>query len=106
ERKGLRAGLTNVRVVSIEAAYFMEYLLPRKSVVALHVYFPDPWPKRKHRAKRLINCRFVELSERALQPEGAVHLRTDDAEYFAQMRQVFGTRPAFTAIETPPEISE
>src|SRR5580765_2975428 len=55
DRKGRRAGLTNLRGVRIESAYFVEYLLPAHSVSAVHVYFPDPWPKRKHWKKRLIN---------------------------------------------------
>src|SRR4051794_9840264 len=55
ERKAVRAGLHNLRVMRIEASYFMEYLLPEKSVSSLHVYFPDPWPKRKHWKNRLVN---------------------------------------------------
>src|SRR5437016_9639882 len=43
DRKGRRAGLTNVRGVRIESSYFLEYLLPPNSAVALHIYFPDPW---------------------------------------------------------------
>ena len=58
DRKGRRAGLTNLRGVRIESSYFLEYLLPPGSAVALHIYFPDPWPKRKHRRHRLINERF------------------------------------------------
>src|SRR6266403_3765050 len=57
DRKGQRAGLTNLRGVRIESSYFLEYLLPPHSVAALHIYFPDPWPKRKHRRHRLINDR-------------------------------------------------
>src|SRR6059058_3143531 len=58
-RKGLRAGLTNLRGLRIESAYLVEYLLAPGSVSALHIYFPDPWPKRKHRKNRLINDRFT-----------------------------------------------
>src|ERR1700689_5486180 len=46
DRKGCRAGLTNLRGLRIESAYFLEYLLPRESPATLHIYFPDPWPKR------------------------------------------------------------
>src|ERR1700689_4801384 len=46
DRKGRRAGLTNLRGLRIESAYFLEYLLPRESPATLHIYFPDPWPKR------------------------------------------------------------
>jgi tRNA (guanine-N7-)-methyltransferase len=106
DRKGRRAGLANMRGVRIEASYFLEYLLPKKSVTALHVYFPDPWPKRKHRKHRLINERFPELAREVLVPGGAVYLRTDDADYFAQMKAVFAACPAFAQIPTPPSLSE
>ena len=102
ERKSNRAGLNNVRLLRIEASYFLEYLLPQKSVIALHVYFPDPWPKRKHRRKRLVNEAFADVCRRALAPGGAVFLRTDDPDYFAQMRSVFN---GFTSIDTPPELA-
>ena len=65
DRKGRRAGLTNLRAVRIEASYFLEYLLPRQAAVALHVYFPDPWPKHKHRRHRLIGERFPALAQQA-----------------------------------------
>jgi tRNA (guanine-N7-)-methyltransferase len=106
DRKGRRMGLANVRGVRIEASYFLEYLLPKKTVTALHVYFPDPWPKRKHRPRRLINERFPQLARAALVPGGAVYLRTDDADYFAQMQAVFAASPAFAPIPTPQELSE
>ncbi|MBI2929620.1 MAG: tRNA (guanosine(46)-N7)-methyltransferase TrmB [Verrucomicrobia bacterium] len=104
DRKAQRAGLTNVRLLSIEAAYFLEYLLPPKSIAALHVYFPDPWPKRRHRPKRLVNARFTELAKRALLPRGLVHLRTDDADYFAQMSAAFRGDSAFETVEPPAEL--
>jgi tRNA (guanine-N7-)-methyltransferase len=105
-RKGLRAGLTNLRGLRIESAYFLEYLLPPKSVTALHVYFPDPWPKRKHWKNRLINERFPELARRILAPGGSVYLRTDHAEYFEQMTAVFRGAAAFCPVEMPAELSE
>lgn len=105
DRKARRAGLVNLLCLRIESAYFLEYLLPRESVAALHIYFPDPWPKRKHRKNRLINARFTELALQALTPKGLVFLRTDDEDYFRQMVEVFGANPAFRALETPEEIS-
>jgi tRNA (guanine-N7-)-methyltransferase len=106
DRKGQRAGLANVRGVRIEASYFLEYLLPGRSITALHVYFPDPWPKRKHHKHRLINERFPELARAALAPGGTVYLRTDDAQYFAQMKAVFEACPAFSQIPTPQSLLE
>ena len=105
DRKGRRAGLTNLRGVRIESSYFLEYQLPPHSAVALHIYFPDPWPKRKHRRHRLINERFPALARQALMPGGVVYLRTDDGNYFEQMTAVFAAAPAFHPVETPAELS-
>ena len=101
DRKAQRARLANLRLIRIEAGYFLQYLLPPASIRALHVYFPDPWPKRKHRKHRLVNARFPELAARALEPGGSVHLRTDDANYFAQMEEVFAGDQCFTRVPTP-----
>lgn len=105
EKKGLRAGLTNLRLIRIEASYFLEFLLPQKSVDSLHVYFPDPWPKRKHHKNRLVNERFTGLVQRVLLPNGIIYLRTDDADYFSQMTRVFNANSAFEKFETSPAIS-
>lgn len=106
DRKGRQAGLSNLRGVRIESAYFLQYLLPVHSVSALHIYFPDPWPKRKHRRHRLINDRFVQLTQAALVPAGMVFVRTDDADYFEQMVNVFGASPGFSREETPQALAD
>jgi len=105
DRKGRRAGLANLRGVRIESGYFLEYLVPPKSATALHIYFPDPWPKRKHLKNRFINERFTEIAQRVLQPKGIVYLRTDHADYFEQMESVFAAAKDFRPIETPNELS-
>lgn len=105
DRKAQRAGLSNLRLMRIEAAYFLEYLLPLHSTSALHLYFPDPWPKRKHRRNRLVNERFPELIARVLVPEGVCYLRTDDEDYFAQMLEVFAADKRFLPVETPADLS-
>jgi tRNA (guanine-N7-)-methyltransferase len=106
DRKGRRAGLANLRGVRIESSYFLQYLLPPHSASALHVYFPDPWPKKKHRRHRLINENFPALARAALVAGGAVYLRTDDTDYFQQMMDVFAARQDFQKIETPVELVE
>ncbi len=106
DRKGRRAGLTNLRGVQIESSYFLQYLLPPHSASALHVYFPDPWPKKRHHKNRLINESFPRLAQGALIAGGGVYLRTDDADYFAQMTGVFGASREFQRMETPSELAE
>jgi tRNA (guanine-N7-)-methyltransferase len=105
DRKAGRLGLENVRCVRIEASYFLEYLLPPGTAQVLHVYYPDPWPKRRHHKHRLINERFPLLAREALAAGGAVYLRTDDAAYFAQMEAVFRACPFFEETETPEELA-
>jgi len=105
DRKGRRIGLANLRLIRIEAFYLLKYLLPPASVTGLHVYFPDPWPKRKHRKNRLVNEEFVAVAARALAPGGVVWLRTDHTEYFEQMTTVFNAAPAFQPLVTPPELA-
>ena len=106
DRKGRREGLANTRGVRIESAYFLQYLLPPHSAGAVHIYFPDPWPKKKHRRHRLINQEFPMLARHALVPGGTVFLRTDDADYFQQMNEVFAEAKEFTPGETPATLAE
>lgn len=106
DRKGRRADLKNIRGVRIESSYFLQYLLPRHSASAIHVYFPDPWPKKRHHKNRLINEHFPLLAQAALAPRGAVFLRTDDAPYFAQMAEVFDAAKGFERTETPSGLAE
>lgn len=105
DKRGRRLGLTNLSLVRIEISYFLEYLLPPASADAIHVYFPDPWPKVKHARNRLINERFTALARRALKPGGVVHLRTDHTDYFAQMLAAFRADAAFTEVETPADLA-
>lgn len=105
ERKGRRLGLNNICGVRIESAYFLEFLLPQNSATALHIYFPDPWPKKKHRRFRLINERFTALAYLALQRGGTVYLRTDDVDYFQQMTEVFGADKRFQPMKTPASLA-
>jgi tRNA (guanine-N7-)-methyltransferase len=105
DRKAIRLGLENVRAVRIEAAYFLERLLPPGSADAVHIYFPDPWPKRRHHKNRLINENFPLVARQALANGGVVYLRTDDADYFKRMKEVFGACPYFAETPTPEELA-
>jgi tRNA (guanine-N7-)-methyltransferase len=106
DKKGRRAGLNNLRGVRIESSYFLQWLLPPQSVSALHIYFPDPWPKKRHHKNRLINEQFPTLARAALAHGGKIYMRTDDADYFSQMTEVFGADKHFQKIETPVELAE
>jgi tRNA (guanine-N7-)-methyltransferase len=105
-KKGLRAGLTNLALLRLEASYIVEFMIAPQSIDALHIYFPDPWPKRKHRKNRLINERFTEIAASALKANGIVYLRTDDLDYFEQMTRVFNANARFAAVATPVELSD
>ena len=101
DRKGHRAGLKNLRLLRAEAAYVLEHLLPPGLLDAIHVYFPDPWPKKRHHKNRLISEPFPPLAKRLLRDGGNVYLRTDNIEYFDQMLEVFGDAKGFQAVEPP-----
>ena len=105
DKKGRRAELTNLHLLRFEARYLLQYLLPDHAFDAVHIYFPDPWPKDKHRHHRLIGEHFPELARRILLPNGIVHLRTDDPAYFEQMQESFLPAKYFSVTETPVELA-
>ena len=94
-----RAGLTNVRMLRADAAAFVKDCLPDRSIFRLHVYFPDPWPKRKHHRRRLIQPGFLDQARRILQPGGQLLVVTDHIGYFHHIRRVLLGAEGF--IRTP-----
>lgn len=80
-----RAGLENVRVLCADAAETFRTAIPPASVFRVHVYFPDPWPKRKHHRRRLLQGDFFHRVRRALQTGGQMLIVTDHREYFEQI---------------------
>ena len=70
-------GLANVRVVAGDARCIIARLVSDASVAAYHIYFPDPWPKTRHRARRLTDPRFAAELARTLAPGGVLHLASD-----------------------------
>jgi tRNA (guanine-N7-)-methyltransferase len=85
-RKTLRVasqlGLPNVRVLRLEIDYVIRYLLAPGSVFRLHLSFPDPWPKRRHHTRRLVDEEFLAASSRALVSGGELWIKTDHTDYF------------------------
>ncbi len=77
-----KAGLTNAMMVNGDGLRVFQELIPDGSLAAVHVYFPDPWWKKRHRKRRVMNETFVAHVERALLPGGALHFWTDVEEYF------------------------
>jgi len=80
-----RHHLVNVRLVLAEADFFVRNYLPDGCLRQVHIYFPDPWPKKRHHKRRLIQSPFLRQLSRVLEPEGHIRLATDHAEYFQWM---------------------
>lgn len=76
-RKAAARGLTNVQAVAGDARCILARLVPGASVAAYHVYFPDPWPKRRHHRRRLASPELARALVRTLAPGGAVHVASD-----------------------------
>ena len=85
-------GLTNVRVAHGDALELVRRLAP-ESLDAVHVFFPDPWPKARHHKRRLIRPGNVALLSRVLRPGGVLHCATDWPHYAAEMAEVLAADP-------------
>lgn len=94
-----QAGIGNVRVLCHDAVEVLREQIPAGSLTAVHVFFPDPWPKKRHHKRRLIQPDMVELLARALRPGGMLRLATDWEDYARQMQAVLAAQPAFTPAE-------
>ena len=86
-----RWGLPNVRIVRTDAATFLRDFVPPESVNCFHIYFPDPWPKKRHHKRRFLQSANLEVLIRCLRPGGEIRIATDHADYFEQVRQVTAT---------------
>ncbi len=104
DRKGRSAGLRNLRAMRVEAAYLVRHLIPVSSLDAVHIYFPDPWPKKKHHKNRLVQADFMKTLHRSLTPGGCLHMRTDNVPYFNHMLEVMEASEGFTPVEVPAEL--
>ena len=90
-----RAGIGNLRLVEANAPEVLERLLPAGSVDELWVFFPDPWHKKKHTKRRLVQPEFAQIAAGALRDGGLLRLATDWEEYAVQMRDVLDAAPGF-----------
>ena len=106
DRKAVRSGLNNVRLVRLEAGYLVSKLIPDGSVSTYHILFPDPWPKWRHQARRLISPDFLAELHRTMTADGAVNCATDHEEYFEWIQRAFQESSRFAETEPtvlPPE---
>ncbi|MBV8214637.1 MAG: tRNA (guanosine(46)-N7)-methyltransferase TrmB [Verrucomicrobia bacterium] len=87
-RKACQLSLTNVRVLRVEIDYAVKYLLPADSVSRFHLSFPDPWPKRRHHSRRLVDVEFLEAVVIALESTGELWIKTDHADYFRWIEKI------------------
>jgi tRNA (guanine-N7-)-methyltransferase len=88
------AGLANLRILPGDARPLLERLAPA-TIARAFVLFPDPWPKRRHRKRRLVRGAFLDLVARALAPGAELRLASDDPDYVAEMLERIPVHPAF-----------
>lgn len=93
--KTVRAGLSNVRILNADATDAFERLLPPASLSRVHLYFPDPWPKRRHAKHRFIADPMADRLARVLAPGGELLLATDHDPYFREAVARLACHPAF-----------
>ncbi len=86
-------GLTNLRAIRHDAVDVLENMIPEASLAGLHIYFPDPWPKKRHNKRRIIQPPLVRLAASKLVPGGYLHLATDVRAYAEHMLEVLAAEP-------------
>ena len=97
----VRRGIDNVRVMRTDARFLVQDHLPAVSVRVLHLYHPDPWPKKRHHKRRLVQVKFAEAVARILEPGGRWLIQTDHQEYFEWIREIVGASPDLEPIAWP-----
>ena len=89
----------NARVLRMESTYAVRYLLPAESVEQFYLLFPDPWPKRRHHARRVFTNDFLDGIRHALTNNGRFHIATDQQDYFEQIKLLAGSGRDFSVVE-------
>jgi len=87
------AGLTNLRVIRHDALDVLEQMIADASLAGIHLFFPDPWPKKRHHKRRLVKPEFAALAARKLAPGGLLHAATDWPDYAEQILAVLSAEP-------------
>lgn len=86
--------LTNIRIIQHDAVEVLEDMLAADCLDGVHIFFPDPWHKKRHNKRRLIQPGFVKLLVSRIKPGGYLHLATDWEDYAIQMLEVLSAEPA------------
>lgn len=97
----LKRGLKNIRVIKTDAENLISQFIPDCSVCAYHIYFPDPWPKRRHAKRRLFKENFVIHVERTLIPGGHLNVTTDVSSYYELILELITVRTRLFTIRDP-----
>jgi len=87
------AGLSNVRVIRHDALDVLEHMIPAGSLDGVHVFFPDPWPKKRHHKRRLLQPPFLRLLASRMKPGAYLHVATDWQDYAQQILAVLAGEP-------------
>lgn len=87
-------GLTNIRIIQHDAVEVIRDMIAPASLAGVHIFFPDPWPKKRHHKRRLIQPDFVRMLAHRLTPGGYIHCATDWQDYAEQMLAVLTAEPA------------
>lgn len=87
--------LRNLRVIRHDALDVLEHMIPDGALAGMHLFFPDPWPKKRHHKRRLVQPPFAALAARKLVPGGYIHAATDWPEYATQIEEVFSSNSLF-----------
>ncbi len=93
------AGIDNLRLVAHDALEVLERQIPDGALSRINLYFPDPWPKKRHHKRRIVNLAFMELAARKLGPHGQLHIATDWANYAEHIDDVIARSPDFSCRE-------
>jgi tRNA (guanine-N7-)-methyltransferase len=88
------SGLTNLRIVRHDAVEVLRHMVAPASIAGVHLFFPDPWPKKRHHKRRLVQPPFVQLLAERLAPGGYLHFATDWQPYAEQMLEVLAAEKA------------
>lgn len=97
-----RQGVSNLRIIRHDALEVLEHQIPDAALAEIRLFFPDPWPKKRHHKRRIVQPSFVRLVAQKLAPGGIFHVATDWAPYAEHMAQVLAAEPALAPLPAPP----